>query len=171
MIADSMKKMEMLGVDHIVLVCGTAHAFLPDVYRIVPEVEEKVQNIIEILRDGLMAEDVSGVLVIAAEGALKRRVYPEYLKSLECVNPRADYYEVIRYFIESVKRNTFDEDTYRRFIGFLHEFPCRDVILGCTEFPILADAIRKSRFSEEISHYRFWDPLTLTIKKLKEIME
>lgn len=34
MIADSMVKMDALGADHIVLVCGTAHAFLPDIYNI-----------------------------------------------------------------------------------------------------------------------------------------
>ncbi len=171
MIADSMKKMEMLGADHIVLVCGTAHAFLPDVYRIVPEVKTKVCNIIEILRDNLIAEGISKVLVIAAEGALKQGLYSEYLQGLDCVNPGEEYYEEIRYFIESVKKNVLNENIFQRFIDFLHEFECKEIILGCTEFPVLIDAIRKSSFSGEINRFHFWNPLFLTIKKLKKIME
>lgn len=171
MIASSMKKLKALGADHIVMVCGTAHAFLPDVYRIFPEAKERVLNIIEILRDGMLAEAIPKTLVIAAEGTLKQRVYPEYLKPLECINPTEDHYDEIRYFIESVKQNSLDEETFQRFGKFLSQFGCRDVILGCTEFPILVDSLRNSRYSEMIADYCFWDPLALTIQRLKMIMK
>lgn len=171
MIAASMKKLEMLGADYIVMVCGTAHAFLPDVYRIFPEAKEKVLNIIEILRDGMLSESIPKTLVIAAEGTLKQRVYPEYLKPLECINPGKDYYDEIRCFIESVKQDSMDEETFQRFGKFLCRFGCRDVILGCTEFPILVDSLRNSNYSELIADYRFWDPLELTIQRLKTIMK
>lgn len=171
MIAASLKKMEMLGADYIVMVCGTAHAFLPDVFKSVPEAEEKVLNIIEVLRDRLMREDVPKPLVIAAEGTLQQKIYPKYLAPLSCVNPNEKYYEEIRYFIESVKKNSMDEETFRRFSMFLSGFGCRDVILGCTEFPILIDSIRKSRYAEKITDYRFWDPLELTIQKLKSMIK
>lgn len=171
MIAASMNKMALLGADYIVMVCGTAHAFLPDVYRIVPEAEEKVINIIEVLKESLISESAPRTLIVAAEGTLKQKVYPEYLKPLKCVNPQERYYGEIRFFIESVKRNSMDEETFQRFISFLHEFDCGDVVLGCTEFPVLIDAIRESRFSEEIMGYHFWDPLALTIQKLKTVLK
>lgn len=171
MIASSMKKMELLGADYIVMVCGTAHAFLPDVYKLVPGIREKVVNIIEVLRERLLQESVSKMLIIAAEGTLQQKVYPKYLSPLVCVNPEERYYDEIRYFIESVKRNSMEEETFRRFHAFLRGFGCRDVILGCTEYPILVDSIRKSRYVEEIADYRFWDPLTLTIQKLQTIMK
>lgn len=167
MIAASMKKMEKLGADYIVMVCGTAHAFLPDVFKIVPEAEEKVLNIIEVLRDRLLMENVPKPLVIAAEGTLQQKIYPKYLAPLSCVNPNEKYYDEIRYFIESVKRNSMNEVTFRRVILFLEEFACQDVVLGCTEFPILVDSIRKSQYAGKITSYRFWDPLELTIQKLK----
>ena len=170
MIAASMKKMEMLGADYIVMVCGTAHAFLPEVFRTVPSAREKVLNIIEVLRDSLISESVPKTLVIA-EGTLKQRVYPNYLQPLSCVNPDEKYYDEIRYFIESVKRNSMNEETFRRFVTFLEEFACRDVVLGCTEFPILVDTMRKSRYAEEIADYRFRDPLELTIQKLKSMIK
>lgn len=89
------------------------------------------------------------------------------LKPLSCVNPDEKYYDEIRYFIESAKRNSMNEETFWRFVTFLEEFACRDVVLGCTEFPILVDSIRKSQYAEKIISYRFWDPLELTIQKLK----
>lgn len=171
MIATSMKKLEALGADYIVMVCGTAHAFLPEVYQIVPEAKEKVINIIDVLKEGMLSEAAPRTLIIAAEGTLKQKVYPEYLKPLGCVNPEKRYYNEIRYFIESVKRNCADEETFQRFIAFLQEFECENVVLGCTEFPILIDAIRESRFLERIAGYRFWDPLALTIQKLKTILK
>lgn len=119
----------------------------------------------------MQSEAISKTLVIAAEGALKQRVYTEYLKPLECINPTEDYYNEIRYFIESVKQDSMDEETYQRFGRFLSQFDCRDVILGCTEFPILIDSIRNSRYSEVIADYCFRDPLELTIQKLKSIMK
>lgn len=172
MIAASVKKMNELGADYIVMPCGTAHAFLPDVYQIVPECKNgRVLNIIEILRDHLTSESVSEILIIAAEGTLKQRIYPQCLEPVECVNPDEKYYAQIRYFIESVKQNFLNEDVFKRFIAFLKIFGCHDVVLGCTEFPVLVNALKQSGFSEDIEEYCFWDPLTLTINKLKEIMK
>lgn len=171
MIAASMKKLDGLGADYIVMVCGTAHAFLPDVYKLVPGVKGKVLNIIEILRDCLKAEAISKILVIAAEGTLKKGVYSEYLQPLYCVNPTEIYYDEIRYFIESVKRNILKKEVFQRFITFLNSFDCEDVILGCTEFPILVDRMIDSGFSEQLEKYRFWNPLELTIQRLKNILK
>lgn len=166
-IADSLKKLCGLGVDHIILVCGTAHAFLADCYKLVPEAEEKVWNIIDITRARLK-DHTKSVLVIAAEGCLKRKVYQENICSgggVECTCPdEADYTE-LRYFIESVKRNALDDEVCERFIKFLERFNEHDVVLGCTEFPILARYVTEKM---GCNSYRFWDPLELTIEELKK---
>ncbi|MCM1297322.1 MAG: amino acid racemase [Muribaculaceae bacterium] len=168
MIADSMRKLDRLGADYIVMVCGTAHAFLPDVCRIVPEAGKKVVNIIEVLRKQLAAEKVSKALIIAAEGALKHSIYPQYLKEMECVSPPPDCYSEIRYFIESVKQNKPGMEVYRRFLDFLDAFGCRDVVLGCTEFPVLVSLARQGGLASEMDKYRFWDPLEWTVRELKK---
>lgn len=171
MMAASMKKMIGMGADHIVMVCGTAHAFLQDVYKLVPEAQDKVLHIIEILEDSLHAEAVTEVLVIAAEGALQKRIYPQYLEPVKCISPTEAYYGEIRFFIESVKRNAFDENVYQRFIAFLNTFKCKDVVLGCTEFPVLVEAVKNSRLEEQMRRYRFYDPLELTVQRLKKILK
>lgn len=171
LIAASMRKMIGMDVDYIVMVCGTAHAFLPDVYQLVPEAREKVLHIIEILRDSLNTGAVSEVLVIAAEGALQKGLYPAYLKPVKCINPTEEYYDEIRFLIESVKQNMFEDNVYQRFIAFLNQFHCKDVVLGCTEFPVLVEAVKNSRFEGQIKPYRFYDPLVLTIQRLKQILK
>ncbi len=173
MIAASMRGMNQLGADYIVMACGTAHAFLPDVYKVVPDVKEKVLNIIEILRDELQSECISRTLVIAAEGTLKKEIYPQYLQPLECISPTEKDYSEIRYFIEGVKRNVINEEMCRRFIAFLKQFDCENVILGCTEFPVLVDTIKKSAYGmgKQIDRYSFWDPLDATIRRLKKILK
>ncbi len=171
MIAQSMRKMVGMDVDHIVMVCGTAHAFLPDVYKLVPKAREKVLHIIEILRDSLYAEAVSEVLVIAAEGTLQKGIYPKYLEQVKCLSPAEEYYGEIRFLIESVKQNTLGENAYQRFIALLDRFHCEDVVLGCTEFPALVEAVGNSRFEGQIKRYRFYDPLELTIQRLKKILK
>lgn len=171
MMAASMRKMIGMDVDYIVMVCGTAHVILPDVYKLVPGAKEKVLHIIEILRDSLYEEVASEVLVIAAEGALQKRIYPEYLEPIKCINPTEEYYDEIRFFIESVKQNRFDDNVYQRFIAFLNQFHCKDVILGCTEFPVLVEAVKNSRFEGQMKGYRFYDPLELTIQRLKKILK
>lgn len=168
MIAASMQKMDRLGADYIVMVCGTAHAFLPDVYTIVPQIEKKVINIIEILKARLLDQKISKVLIIAAEGALKQSIYPQYLAGVDCVNPAEMYYSEIRYFIESVKQNKINIAVKQKFIAFLDHFGCKDIVLGCTEFPILIDAVIKSELASEMDKYRLWDPLELTIAELKK---
>lgn len=170
-IAASMDKMCRLGADYIILVCGTAHAFLPDVYKLVPEAEKKVLDIINITRSKLLNESVNQVLVIAAEGTLKHEIYTKRFEKygIKCENPQEECYAEIRMFIESVKRNKMDAETAKAFMDFLGRFGIKDIILGCTEFPILVDYISESgtKEGEELKRYRFWDPLEVTIEELK----
>lgn len=166
-IADSLKKLCDFGVHYIILVCGTAHAFLEDCYRLVPEAEEKVLNIIDITREKLKRSGAKSVLVIAAEGCLKNGIYRENFEGggMKCTSPDEGYYDELRYFIECVKRNSLSEEVGQRFIKFLGQFNEHDVVLGCTEFPILA---RYTREKMGWKSYDFWDPLELTIDELKK---
>lgn len=168
MISVSMRKMETLGADYIILVCGTAHAFLPDVYSIIPTVKCKVLNIIEILYKRLKKEKISNVLIIAAEGALNKGLYQSILDGICCVIPTEDDYSQIRRFIEAVKRDEISRETIEQFCDFLDRFSVSNVILGCTEFPLLLEKAKGSEFEDRLSRYRFWDPLDETVRELQE---
>lgn len=174
-IAASMDRMCKLEADYIVMVCGTAHAFLPDVYKLIPEAEKKVLDIIDITGRKLQNTAVNKVLIIAAEGALKQELYPKRFEryGIECMNLPEEYYSEIRMFIESVKRNRIDAKIAKDFMDFLEQFGIKDIILGCTEFPILVDYISKMDTEEckNLRKYRFWDPLEVTIGEMESRLQ
>lgn len=62
----------------------------------------------------------------------------------------------------------------RQFRDFLEKFGKKNVVLGCTEFPVLVDYIDKCSKTEETAilrnQYCFYDPLEMTIKWLKEYL-
>lgn len=155
-ISDSIQLMMQNDVSKIILVCGTAHYFLNDVYKKIPETKEKIVDIINIMGEELKLKDEGEVLVIAAEGALQKKLYQTRLKKygIKCVNPDEEDFIDIRYFIECVKRN---------------------VVLGCTEFPVLVEYIDKCQKTESTvnlrKQYCFYDPLQMTIKWLKENLQ
>lgn len=159
----------MGGCNHIVLACGTAHAFLPDVYRMKPEYKKYVLNIIEISRKYILQNNIDEIFLIAAEGTLRNKVYNDYFEEtgIEINCPNEDEYYLLRKFIESVKRDQIDDCIMDEFVGFLSRHGSNNVVLGCTEFPVLVSEIRKCR---NLDKYVFIDPLELTIKELKQIL-
>ena len=173
-IADSIKKLISGGADHIVLVCGTAHAYLPDVYNIIPEAKGYVVDIIDALGEYLLECNENDCAVIAAEGALKVSLYSKKLKNsgISIFEPESDRYESVRYFIESVKRNTVDEKVAEDFVTFVYSLKKDSIILGCTEFPTLVSYTKDIDYlCKKIEKIRFYDPMDCVIKKLKTIMK
>ena len=162
-ILESMRKMLEYNVDCIVMVCGTAHYFLPYVYEKLPEAKDKVINILEATGKHLTANNIDKVLILAAEGTLKQNLYSRTLAryNIACVEPEEQYWEEIRYFIECVKQNKYDNELKDRFLRFLGRYDVDNIILGCTEFPVL---LRYIDIGEGI--YNFYDPLTYAIQEI-----
>lgn len=176
MISASIKRMIEIGVEKIVLVCGTAHYFLPDVYKKVPEASKYIVDIIELLGRKLSEANISEVFVIAAEGALKRDLYTERLDKykVECDCPEENEWKSLRYFIEAVKKNRIDEEVQNRFLSFLYTHK-KDkkkihVVLGCTEFPVIIHQILNNKGKDILDEFYFWNPLEIVIAELKNML-
>lgn len=161
-IANSMKKMLDYDVDCMVMICGTAHYFLPYVYEKLPEAKDKVVNILEATGKHLAANNIDKVLILAAEGTLKQKLYSRTLAryNIACVEPEEQYWEEIRYFIECVKQNKYDKGLKDSFLYFLGRYGVENIVLGCTEFPVLLGHINM------VSKYKFYDPLTYAIREI-----
>ena len=166
-IANSMKKMLDYDVDCMVMICGTAHYFLPYVHEKLPEAKDKVINILEATGKHLAANNIDKVLILAAEGTLKQKLYSRTLAryNIACVEPEEQYWEEIRYFIECVKQNKYDNELKDRFLRFLDGYDVDNIILGCTEFPVL---LRHIDMGEGTSN--FYDPLTYGIQEIHRII-
>lgn len=166
-IANSMKKMLDYDVDCMVMICGTAHYFLPYVHEKLPEAKDKVINILEATGKHLAANNIDKVLILAAEGTLKQKLYSRTLAryNIACVEPEEQYWEEIRYFIECVKQNKYDSELKDRYLRFLGRYDVDNIILGCTEFPVL---LKHIDMDKEI--YNFYDPLTYGIQEIHRII-
>ena len=166
-IANSMKKMLDYDVDCMVMICGTAHYFLPYVYEKLPEAKDKVINILEATGKHLAANNIDKVLILAAEGTLKQKLYSRTLAkyNIVCIEPEKQYWKEIRYFIECVKQNKYDSELKDRYLRFLGRYDVDNIILGCTEFPVL---LKHIDMDKEI--YNFYDPLTYGIQEIHRII-
>lgn len=164
-ITKSMKKMLDYDADCIVMVCGTAHYFLPYVYENLPKVQPRVINILDATGRQLWAKNVGKVLVLAAEGTLKQGLYAKTLAKYDiaCIEPAETDWHIIRYFIECVKNDNYDDELNDKFFTFLAQYDIKNVILGCTEFPVLLKHVGDDR-----RNYNFFDPLSYAIREIHE---
>ena len=172
MIADSVSNLCTMNADHIIMVCGTAHAFLDDIYQLVPEAYGRIINIISETGLWLNDKQISEVLVLAAEGTVKNEIYSRFIKNIHCIYPSDKDFANLRFCIESVKTDSFSEKAADTFICLVEKYKCRDVILGCTEFPILVKNLSSvPSYRQRILSYNFIDPLEITLQRLKEILK
>lgn len=163
-ICSSIQLMIDVNVDYIILICGTAHAFLPDIFIKIPEARNRIINIIECVKKTLNRKNIRKVLVVAAEGTLQNGVYEKKLDGIECIVPQKEDYSQIRTFIEAVKQNKVDDNIAIQWYSFLDKFGCDNVLLGCTELPVLVDSIDEKWKGK----FNYFDPLEEVLDELKE---
>lgn len=65
--SDSMKHLVDSGCTKIILACNTSHLFLPKIYEKVPELRNKVMNIIDNCIDAVQCEEVYDPLLLALQ--------------------------------------------------------------------------------------------------------
>ncbi len=146
-LASHMAGLVQLGCTDLLLCCNTSHVFLPQVLPLVDEMTGgkafHLRHIIRLLGESLQAQSVRQVSLIATEGTLDAGIYPailtEYGVAVQSVGPQT--YPQLRFLIEAAKQNRVRPEVLDRFIALANAQPCPDVVLGCTEFPILRDAL------------------------------
>ena len=156
--SDSVGNLCRSGCSRILLACNTAHLFLEDIYRRVPEAEGKILNIIETCADGLCEDQVGEALLLASEGTIESGIYQRacQARGIRYKAPQREEYTLLRDCIEAVKRNRYTEDVRDVFLELLHrESVC---ILGCTELPILYE-----RYQELCAGTRVYDPVFMAL--------
>jgi len=155
------------GADHLIFACNTSHAFVHDVFEHVPEAERKTVHIIDTLARRFQENSIHSAYLIASEGTLQSNIYQrsfdQYGISLETPDP-ADW-TLLREFIEIVKQNQTGMEEKERFRRFCMDIPCKNIILGCTEFPVLLPACELANGNV------LWDPLDSAIDYVKSIIQ
>lgn len=78
--SDSMKHLVDSGCTKIILACNTSHLFLPKIYEKVPELRNKVMNIIDNCIEEIKNDGADVVYLLGSEGTIESRIYQSKLE-------------------------------------------------------------------------------------------
>ena len=161
--AESMKYLSVAGATRIILACMTSHLFLPKIYEKVPEIKNKVINLIDNCTKYIKDDNIKEIYLLASEGTIESKVFQKELEkyNINCLYPTNDDYQIIRDCIEAVKQNKYTNDIKDKFLNLINR--SKYVILGCTELPILYN-----KYKDDIKCKKAYDPLSLGLETLKK---
>lgn len=170
MMADSVMHLCDAGADSIILACNTSHLFLEEVKACIRQADrERIVNMIELCACNLSCREPKGkeFYCLATEGTMESGIYQKNFErfGMQVVCPREQEYHRIRELIEAVKQNCVSEAVTGKFLSMLRECGYTDIILGCTELPVLYQHVRKEAKEGGVKVY---DPLEEVIGMLKE---
>ena len=154
---------EQDGKLYVILACNTAHYFLPYLSEHFSDVI--FVNILQLCADAIRRAHCDEVWVLASEGTVATRMYDHYLEDVRVQYPEQQMRE-IRAFIEVVKQQPeIPEESIEAFHAFLESAPVSDVVLGCTELPVLYQSIVQNGLPLSV---RIFDPLEEAIRVLQQ---
>lgn len=166
-LSESVKGLINAGATKIILACNTSHCFLDEVQKHVPEAADKVINIITACAEEIKTAGEKDIFLMATEGTILSGIYETIFSNYEinCQVPTEDDFLVLRRMIEGVKQKKIDDELIREFIEYINCSQQPNVVLGCTELPILYEACgeQKNKIKKKI-----YDPLDSAINKIKE---
>lgn len=147
LLAESIRGLLRYNVDIIVIACNTSHHFLPEIHKKVSIPDNVLVNLVETVTQHCLRSDISEIFVIATEGTIATKVYDEYCQpnEISVSYPDQQGQKVLRQFIEDVKHRQWDRSV-ERFASYLANLEYDNIVLGCTEFPVIFDAV-KGRYS------------------------
>ena len=169
-LCSSVKGLLNAGAERLIFACNTSHVFIPEILERVPEARNRIINIIEScarelreLRTG--GGGIAEYLVLATEGTIETGIYHDIFSryDIPVKAPGREDYAELRYFIEAVKQNTISAEVMRKFQVFADGFGQKNIILGCTELPVLYSECMKNGLTFRSNIY---DPLQSAINVL-----
>lgn len=165
--------------DKIILVCSTAHAFLPEVLKKIPSAADKIISLTECTAVNMKKENVTECIIVGSEGTLDTCVYDRLLdrEGIAVHKPDSEQYPQIRAFIESVKQKNITDKLMNDYVEFCSKLAdkhkTRNIILACTELPVLTKCVENTerKLSNIWCDIKFWDPLDCVLSELKDTLK
>lgn len=149
------------GANIIILSSNTGHLFLEDIYKEIPASKSCIVNFIELLGNDLTKSGVKEVLLLGTTATLEHNLYKDFLSDIKVSIPSKDKIESINYFIEIVKQNKISPEDIIKFKELLLQFNEKNIVLGCTELPVLYEMIEGSLDK------KIFDPINSFINYIK----
>lgn len=166
-LANSVKNLMYSGANIIILGSNTAYLFIDDIIRIVPESKSCIINIVEKCAQDVSSHSVKNVLLLGTDATVDLGMYQTIFKkyNVEIQTPAASEQKEVVEFIEVVKQNVITEVDVVSFSEFLNGFDSENIVLGCTELPVLYKRCMAQKLSVG---KKIFDPIDSVIKFLRE---
>lgn len=155
------------GATHILYACNTSHVFHDEVCARVPGAHSYLVDMIDLLARDMKAAGCASAYLLASEGTIQTGIYQDRFAPHGVAIDAADasQQQTLRDFIELVKQNKVDEAGLERFVEYLASLGEQNIILGCTELPVLFGKLSKEQLAKIPS--TVFDPLESAISSLK----
>jgi len=142
MLSDSIAGLLAYKVDALVLACNTSHCFLPEIQQRIQIPPGVLIDLLDTVATWCEDSGITDVLVIATEGTIATKVYDGYCNrhGIATHYPDEQDQPVLRKFIEAVKQRKWD-GLADEFADYLDGLDHRNVVMGCTELSVIADAL------------------------------
>lgn len=152
------------GCKKLILACITSHYFLKQLKIEQPEQIE----FIDLLESTASVVKEKKLYICCTEGTTQTKLWNQYFDvDTELIYPSEEELKKLRFFIEVVKQNKITDDSVEEFEKFIQVLPCKNIILGCTELPVIYEYIK----DKVLGTYKvIYDPLQCGINRLKERM-
>lgn len=160
-LAKSVKNLMASGANMIILSSNTGHLFLNEIYSRVPKSKDFIINFIELLGKDVKEKAINEVLLLGTEATVDFNIYKSHLSGIKVNVPNPSKVKEINVFIEIVKQNKVTDDSIIKFKKLLLDFEDKNIVLGCTELPVLFEKINES------IDKNVFDPIDSFIKYLK----
>lgn len=131
------KKLEKCNVTHAIILCNTAHFWLPKLKH------EKIifYNILTLTKDYILENKLKKTLLLATEGTYKTKIYERYFNNEYILQyPNENQKKLIMKIIYDCK---IGNNNINELIELIKTLDTDNIILGCTELSILLEGIRK----------------------------
>ena len=163
---ESMEYLSNAGCTRIILACMTSHLFLPQIYEKVPNIKNKVINLIDNCALYIKKDNIKNVYLLGSEGTIESKIFQNVLNNygIKCNVPSEEDYAFMRDCIEAVKQNKYNEMVKNKFLNLINR--SNNIILGCTELPILYQ-----KYKDNITSQNIYDPLSLGLETLRKEYE
>lgn len=165
-LSTSVDNLIKMGATKVILACNTSHYFLQNIYDNVIESKERIINIIEVCAEDICSYGEKNAFLLATEGTILSGIYEKTfdIYGIQCDTPDESMFGMLRDFIEAVKQNHITENVMNEFVLYINNVENDNIILGCTELPIIYQTCLANGFRFE---KHIFDPLEATIKKIK----
>jgi aspartate racemase len=159
-LSDSAKKLESIGADFLAVPCNTAHFFYD---RLSKQVNIPILNMIEETAKYLKSRNETKLVLLATTGTIKTQIYQNIFNKygLEIIIPDTDFQnEIMSAIYDFVKKGKAypRANKFKRYLDTLLQNNVDNIILGCTELPIL--------FKNNQLEYKLVDPTLVLAKKI-----